>query len=70
MRRLPLSLSLLLLAAVSLACALEAGAQSRAASVRGSWNYPTYAKDKSELPPADAGAHANARRDSEPKDVR
>ncbi len=52
MRRLPLPLSLLLLAAVSLACALEAGAQSRAASFRGSWNYATYAKDKSELPPA------------------
>jgi hypothetical protein len=52
MRRPPLPLSLFLLVAASLACALEAGAQTRAAGFRGSWNYATYAKDKSELPPA------------------
>jgi hypothetical protein len=52
MRRPPLPLSIFLLAAASLACALEAGAQTRAAGFSGEWNYATYAKDKSELPPA------------------
>ena len=52
MRRLPLPLSLALLAFVTLAAAAEARAQNRAADFRGTWNYATYAKDKSELPPA------------------
>ena len=52
MRRLPQLLSLSLLTFVALAANTEARAQKRAANFRGSWNYATYAKDKSELPPA------------------
>ena len=49
MRRLPLFLSLPLLACALLATTTDASAQN---SFSGSWNYATYAKDKSELPPA------------------
>src|SRR5215210_1553244 len=49
MRRFPLFLSLPLLACALLAATTDASAQN---SFRGSWNYATYAKDKSELPPA------------------
>jgi hypothetical protein len=52
MRRLPLPLSLSLLAFVALAANTEARAQKRAADFRGSWNHAVYATDKSELPPA------------------
>jgi len=52
MKRFPLPLSLSLLAFVALASCAEARAQNRAADFRGAWNYATYAKDKSELPPA------------------
>ena len=52
MKRHPLPLSLSLLALFALAACAEARAQNRAADFRGSWNYATYAKDKSELPPA------------------
>ena len=52
MRRLPLPLSLSLLAFVALAANTEARAQNRAANFRGSWNHAVYATDKSELPPA------------------
>jgi hypothetical protein len=48
MKRLPLLLSLFLLA---FAC-VDAAGQRRAAGFDGSWNYAVYAKDKSELPPA------------------
>jgi hypothetical protein len=47
-RRVPLLLSLALLPFFASATA----AQKRPASFRGEWNYATYAKDKSELPPA------------------
>ena len=49
MRRFPLFLSLPLLACALLAATTDASAQN---SFSGSWNYATYAKDKSELPPA------------------
>ena len=52
MRRLPLTLSLSLLAFVALSANTEARAQRRAADFRGSWNHAVYATDKSELPPA------------------
>jgi hypothetical protein len=51
MKRFPLLLSLL--AVVLLSCAQTTAAQTRPASdFRGTWNYATYAQDKSELPPA------------------
>jgi hypothetical protein len=51
MKRFPLLLSLL--AAALLSSAHATAAQTRAASgFRGTWNYATYAGDKSELPPA------------------
>ena len=52
MKRFPLLLSLL---ACALLCAAQnTAAQTRpaAAGFRGTWNYATYAQDKSELPPA------------------
>ncbi|MFL6253915.1 MAG: hypothetical protein ACJ74T_02755 [Pyrinomonadaceae bacterium] len=51
MKRFPLLLSLL---ACALLCAAPTKAQTRPAAkgFRGDWNYATYAKDKSELPPA------------------
>lgn len=51
MKRFPLLLSLL---ACALLCAAQTNAQTRpvATGFRGDWNYATYAKDKSELPPA------------------
>ncbi|HEX6185996.1 MAG TPA: hypothetical protein VFZ44_19055 [Pyrinomonadaceae bacterium] len=52
MRRLPLPLSLTLLAFVALAASTEVRAQKRAPNFRGSWNHAVYATDKSELPPA------------------
>jgi hypothetical protein len=53
-KRLPLPVSLALLAFASLASAHAAAAQGRADArgFGGSWNYAEYAKDKSELPPA------------------
>ncbi|MET0646758.1 MAG: hypothetical protein ABW208_09060 [Pyrinomonadaceae bacterium] len=52
MRRIPLLLSLTLLSIFACAAAREAPAQSKPAGFRGTWNYATYAQDKSELPPA------------------
>jgi hypothetical protein len=51
MKRFPLLLSLL---ACALLGAAQTNAQTRpvAPGFRGAWNYATYAKDKSELPPA------------------
>ena len=54
MKRFPLLPSLPLLAVLFLSSAYTASAQARpaASGFRGSWNYATYARDKSELPPA------------------
>jgi hypothetical protein len=53
MRRLPLFVSLPLIASALLFAAHTTAAQTRRASgFRGSWNYAVYAKEKSELPPA------------------
>jgi hypothetical protein len=52
MKRLPLLLSLPLLAFAVISSTHTAAAQSHAAGFRGDWNYAVYAKDKSELPPA------------------
>ena len=54
MKRFPLLPSLLLLAVAVLSSAHTAASQTRpaASGFRGSWNYATYAQDKSELPPA------------------
>ena len=52
MRRVPLFVSLTLLAATLLCSAHTAAAQTRPAAFRGDWNYAVYAKEKSELPPA------------------
>ncbi len=52
MRRIPRPLSLAFLSIFVCAAAREAPAQSSRAGFRGTWNYATYAQDKSELPPA------------------
>ena len=54
MKRFPLTPSTLLLAFALLSAAHTAAAQTRPAAkgFGGSWNYATYAQDKSELPPA------------------
>lgn len=52
MRRVSRSLSLILLSFFVLAFARATGGQSRSADFRGKWNYATYARDRSELPPA------------------
>ena len=52
MKKLPLFVSLLLLALALLSAAHKTAAQGRSAAFRGEWNYAVYAKDKSELPPA------------------
>src|SRR5215213_4944813 len=54
MKRFPLTPSTLLLAFALLSAAHTAAAQTRptAKGFSGSWNYATYAQDKSELPPA------------------
>ncbi|HEX8354599.1 MAG TPA: hypothetical protein VF611_16960, partial [Pyrinomonadaceae bacterium] len=55
MKRLPLLLSLSLLALAAHADAGEAVAQRRPADFRGSWNHAVYAADRSELPPTYQG---------------
>lgn len=54
MKRLPLLPSILLLSVALLSCAQTTAAQKRPAApgFGGTWNYATYAQDKSELPPA------------------
>jgi hypothetical protein len=55
MKRLPLLVSLALLACAAHGAAGVASAQRRTAEFRGSWNYAVYAEDKSELPSAYQG---------------
>lgn len=52
MKRFPLLLSLLACALLSAAHATVAQTRPAAKGFSGSWNYATYAQDKSELPPA------------------
>lgn len=52
MKRLPLLLSLLAVALLSAAHETSAQTRPAAKGFRGTWNYATYAQDKSELPPA------------------